>query len=204
MNDTTILLSDLLALRDGEPVDLAVARAIEADPALRERLARLRAIKAGLRDLPPVEPDPDLWAQIETRAPRGERRFRVPFPLATAAGVFLATAIGIIALVPNGTAPGGATSEPQIAGLMQRSRSLEAQVSLPNPQVGWNSSQEALMYRLADLDLQLAALQESREGGAGAAGMNREEAELWAKRVQLLEDLREVQRGQARLRPAVL
>jgi hypothetical protein len=60
------------------------------------------------------------------------------------------------------------------------------------------------MYRLADLDLQLAALQESREGSAGAAGMNREEAQLWAKRVQLLEDLREVQRGQARLRPAVL
>ena len=207
MNETTSQLSNLLALRDGEPLDLEVASALEDDPRQRERLAELRGIKAALQDLPPVEPDPDQWEQIVARATQPKRSWSMPYPLATAASVFLAAALSIMVLVPGSQPePSQPTiSVPQtgmnLTGLMNRSQQLEAQVSAPGPQTGWNPSQEALMYRIADIDAELNSLF-ALEGSSESIEQRKQE--LWAQRVQLLEDLREVQRGQAVLRPAVM
>jgi hypothetical protein len=54
-----------------------------------------------------------------------------------------------------------------------------------------------LLYRIADVDAELIALYEAPQ-------MDVEHRErLWSQRVELLESLTDVQRGQAVLRPAI-
>lgn len=72
-------VSDLLALRDSEPLD--GARAVEAsgdprvrDPQVTERLNRLRALKADLQSLPALEPDPQVLERIGAQLAARQRR----------------------------------------------------------------------------------------------------------------------------------
>ena len=58
---------DLLRIRDGEPVDVAVREAVEADPALQGELRRLTDVRRELEALPSFEPPPTAWAAIEPR-----------------------------------------------------------------------------------------------------------------------------------------
>lgn len=148
MNDSnqTPSIEDLLARRDGELLDSELHAAIDADPELRLRLRRLELMRQELESLPPIEPDADLWAQIQARAagkvtplPSEQthelsqsrqsvtrNRWRLSFPQATAAGVFAAV-LGLslvvgpeLGMTPDATP---AQSAPQLL-TQQNGRSL--------------------------------------------------------------------------------
>lgn len=200
-------LADLLAYRDREPLPADVARSIEGDAAAQSDLETLHGIKQQLNALAPVQPDPALWDEISGRV-QPQRRWTLRYPIATAATVFLAAALTIVAWNPlqNG---GGATdadagpvvvADGALVDLMSRSQVLEAHLPVqgtPAGQLAWGSAEEALRYRIADIDAELMRLYETEP-----LDVERREA-LWRQRVDLLESLTEVQRGQAVVRPAI-
>ncbi len=189
-------LSELLAHRDGEPVDLQVAREIERSAAAGELQSRLGAIKSELRELPGIEPPAGAWHAIRTASARRERRPKMPALLAMAAGIFLAAMLTVVLVdSPETDRRPGALAEPDLAALIRRSQELESRIvpawfAQPTP------SQQALVYRIADIDAELFGLY-----GEGTADATRQ-ATLWRQRVEMLENLQTVQRGQALLRPA--
>lgn len=68
---------DLLSLRDGEPLDAEERAAIDASPALRLEVERLRRVQRALQELPEIGPPPGVWerALAASEAPRrGPRR----------------------------------------------------------------------------------------------------------------------------------
>jgi len=68
---------DLLTLRDGEPIDAALRDRLLADPDNRREIERLARVAEDLRNLPTIEPPPNLWPRIAAEAasrPAGHRR----------------------------------------------------------------------------------------------------------------------------------
>jgi len=61
---------DLLRIRDGEPVDVAVREAVEADPTLSVELRQLADMRRELEALPSFEPPPGAWPAIEATLER--------------------------------------------------------------------------------------------------------------------------------------
>ncbi len=195
MKKPPLAISDLLAHRDGEPLDLELVNEIEESAEAREMLNELRAIKRDMRELPGIEPPPEVWHAIRRTRSRVTKRW-MPFPLATAAAVFLATTLGIVVMNPFDGGNRLTASGNGLSALMSRSQQLESEVVLP---VGFGvgtPSQQALAYRIADVDSELLRLYEQ------ASVDPTRQAKLWRTRVELLENLHAVQRGQA-LRPAV-
>ncbi len=214
-------ISTLLGLRDrnlqnGEASDTDTQDLSDQD---RGTLVELIRLKAELNALPPVTPDASVWEAIQERAglPVGDQEAgaatRAPgpvarpawlqrFPLATAATVFLATALTIMLWDPT-SAPGTPDAGPQVqdplAQLVLRSQRLESELvsRAAAPALTITTSEEALVYGIADVDAQLNAMYES--GAINPAERER----LWRQRVMLLESLAEVQRDRAVLRPAI-
>jgi hypothetical protein len=198
-------LSDLLDIRDGEFADSQRAAQILEDPDARATLASLTGVKAGLRALPGIEPEPAVWDAIERRRRKAWLR---RFPLATAATVFLAAALTVVWWNPMGV--GQKRAEPQAAGpsvsdpvaeLLLRSQRLESALLRPAAVAESSASERALLYGIADVDIQLSTLYESAEGAAGVDPEARER--LWRQRVMLLESLADEQRDRAVLRSAI-
>lgn len=207
---TKIPVSDLLAHRDGEHIDPKLSAEIEADSASRARLQVLREIKHALNELPDIDPADEVWQNIEQRLrmtedladerdlqrQHGSPRRRSWANLATAATVFFAAALSILWFNPADDSVPELTSAPP-SDLVLRSQRLESQVFypltrsvLPAGQVAWNSSQQALLYRIADVDSELRLNYEEQMRDP------RERERLWRQRVALLESLVEVQRRQ--------
>ena len=193
-------ISDLLALRDGELEDAELAADIFADTESRETLVQLARIKGGLNALPTVAPPP--WEAVDPRV-HGRSRWLQRFPLATAATVFMAAALSIMLWNPtqpvdeSSVAAGPQVTDP-VGQLMLRSRRLEAELFTPaTASAGFSSSEQALLYGIAEVDAELNALYES--GSPDPAERER----LWRQRVTLLESLSDIQAGQAVLRPAI-
>ncbi|MCZ6616810.1 MAG: hypothetical protein O7E57_01655 [Gammaproteobacteria bacterium] len=185
-------------------MDPRLSAEIEADPESRVRLRALREIKHALMELPGVEPADDIWRDIDGSLAGSvnlarQRQSKPSYPwanVATAATVFFAAALGILWWNPGDGGVAGLPTAP-LADLVLRSQQLESQVFYPQAgrgaaaaQYAWNSSQQALLYRIADVDSELNSDYEDRLPSA----LERER--LWRQRVQLLESLVEVQRRQ--------
>ena len=192
-------ISELLALRDGEPVDAERAHALEADADVREALTALREIKQSMGDLPEVHPSPEVWQRIQERgikaSPRAPRSAWLDrFPMAAAASVFFAAVIGMLVWRPFDDGAGAPAVQPvQLGDLVSRSQQLESEVWVPVTNAP-TTSESALFFRLADIDAELNALEPGRVAGTLSAEDERWRAALWERRVQLLEHLRTVQR----------
>lgn len=205
-------ISDLLAHRDGESLELEVAARIEADPGSRARLQRFRELKAQLNELPAVKPSTAAWEAIQRRSARprwdlinGIRRF----PLATAASVFFAAVLGIIVWNPAQLLDRGDVAdlvlEPSpvpvpvrdYAAVLDRSQQLESLLWRASPKPAPDNVQRALVYRLADLDAELGRY--PIVGQQDPVGRER----LWRQRVELLEALAQTRRARAVVQPAV-
>jgi hypothetical protein len=217
-----IPVSDLLALRDGEPLAPERAVEIEEDDRARSDLRRLRRIKHALQTLPDIEPDAELWGRIQQRSSaRSGGRGRIVrrlfsgsrgasdgwrggagesglrYPLATAALVFCATALAILLWFPRGEELDLDTR----GALVSRSQQLESAVRFDGPAQGTyrvSSSEQALLYRISDVDTELESLL------SGEVTDHARERELWQLRVELLENLLAIRRSQSSLaRPAI-
>lgn len=183
-------LEHLLAIRDGEPVDAAQVAAIGGDVQAQQLLGELTAARAALRQLDvAVPPSPDLWARIEARADR-QARSRHGGQAARwgwaglAAGVLLASGVFLLG-VPESSRL--AAPDSGISDLVARSRVLEREILQVNQPSG-SSSEQALMFRLADIDAELNGV-----GGDAIPLTAARRAALWQRRVELLETLRALQ-----------
>lgn len=195
-------LANLLALRDGEEIHPAFARGLDGDAAAARELAALTGIRDGLRALPDIEPDEGVWDRVRRGRvstshgplPGGGR---MAYPLAAA--VLLAVAIGLVTVArlqpqTSGEVAAGADADPTLQALYRRSQELEGLWRdgrrMPD------ATELAYLYRIADLDGQLAQVEP-----AGGPDSRRAE-QLWNRRVELLESLAEVRRARA-AQPAV-
>ncbi len=207
-------VSDLLAHRDGEKLDPEIAAQIEADPVSRERLQQYRELKYRLNELPDVAPPAQTWEAIQQRTAVAQRSFMSSiqrFPLATAASVFFAAALGILLWNPANLAPAaGVAGVAGVAGngieiaagqdyaeLVNRSQRLESLLSRASRPVFRDAAQQAIKYRLADLDAELDRYAYGERQGPAAREL------LWRQRVELLESLAHARRLQAVAQAAV-
>ncbi len=197
-------LTNLLAHRDGEPLELSVAADIESDSQARDTLAQLRGIKHALNELPAIDPGlgSDWFAEVQADRDAPQRSWFAQHRVATAASVFFAAALSMLVWypedrLPDSNAPGSVAvvddpGSDDLAALVARSQRLEYEVV---PAGGVNggepsATQRALLYRIAEIDSELSRVLE--EESMDDALRQR----LWQQRVDLLESLLEVRRAQ--------
>ena len=183
-------LEDLLALRDSEPVAAEVTATLESDLDAQHRLARLREIKGALRRLPDhLQARAEQWDEIQqsqakkTEPHHESRTFAWPLALVATALIVAATLL----IQPLTQDDGVELSRGNLAALQDRSRVLEGELMSPSRYRG-SASEQALLFRLADVDSQLLAASQN----GSVASMHQKEL-LWQRRVELMEVLRVVQ-----------
>ena len=160
--------SNLLALRDGALLDSA--EAILNSPEDRRTLEQLQALKHSLNELPDIDPGDELLAKVLARAnsESGSKVVNLPVakpvhaPFAMAAGLLLAVVIAVVAWTPDRQDPpaelaGFYGTPSSLAQLHARSRQLEPLMQNAGLANGPPAAR-ALLYRIADVDAQLAAL----------------------------------------------
>jgi hypothetical protein len=197
-------IETLLALRDGDAVAADAGAHVEGCAVCRADLARLRAVRDGLRALPPVPPGPELWARVIAAAEPPvtvvARRSRVRLMVAgVAASAAIAASVTVVVL-ERGRAPDAlaartvaetpvalASAEPSIGDLRVRSQRLEAVLAALESRPRVTSARSAgtiaeLEDGIALVDFQIGQV---RPGDEDAA-LHRA---LWKKRVELMESL---------------
>jgi hypothetical protein len=196
---------ELLAIRDGAPVDANVMQHMTLCAECSRELARLVALKNDLQELPSFEPPARAWAVIRGQLQRQpqHRPSRAPL-LALAASVVVAVLVLPMihrtpVLVPS-DASVSANDQPTsddkdaLGALVRRSQRLEAvlQVLPPRPRVeraGTSATIDELQNRIQMLDLQLSAASEGEHGN--------DAQRLWSARVELMNSLVHVRYAEA-------
>ena len=171
-------------------------------------------MRRSLAALPQEDVPADVWHVVlqrtggvprSERAPRRRPAFRYVGLIALAACV--AVAAVIVPRVPNREPPATPTASTALPALVAESQRLERGLSgsafslQPSAldliardasagETNWQSSRRALVYRIADLDDELSALNFAPERDRARA-----EA-LWRRRVELMHSLAEVERAQ--------
>ena len=206
MSQTKLTLEDLLAVRDGEPVEAKVVDAVQENADYQRAIATLKDVREQLRQLPDIPLDDHVW-QSAAQHKVANKSAWLRFPLATAAVVCLVSAVTIVQLTqPTDTSPTEVVQPQlphdsgfQLAGLMAQSRDLEqrlyadgssalnqADASAPEQGVPVRpnpAGERALRFRLADVDAQIAALYEQPQMD------DMQRLRLWQQRVSLLRSL---------------
>jgi hypothetical protein len=200
----------LLSLRDGLPVDAAVAAHAAGCEDCRRRQRGLEQVRDGLHALPELAPPAGLWSAVAAgvaapQAPPGQRR-HWPLVVGTAAGFVLGMALilnmtqrgaedpapgtttDIVAATP---APASSVNGATTAELLAASQRLEAALhALPAaPHMTRASTAltiEELQDRIFEVDLLLG------QPGLGQA----DERMLWQQRVRLMDTLMQVRLAQ--------
>lgn len=212
MKERQTSVSDLLALRDGEPLDGVRAVDASRDPQQVERLNRLIALKQDLKSLPVLNPDAGNLARIRARLEvRRPARWQKVL-LASAALVTLGTLVSfrvleeeaefispaqVAAVRETPSAPAGTQATvPRPATDLEALRRVSFRLeglarALPAGSPQGDPVESALLYRLADLDGQLVRSAEADPQDIEA------ERTLWARRVELLGTLTRVRQIQA-------
>lgn len=154
---------------------------------MKQQATHENTLRDALLALPVVAPPDDVWAQIERRTRTGSAH-RVGWWLAIAATVVVAIAAAVLVLTraPEPAAGG-------IAVLVAQSQQLERRVVLYRAEStdAWDASRRALLYRIADLDRDLAPLSVDP-----TQNLARTET-LWRQRVALMQSLAEIDRADA-------
>ena len=194
-------IEQLLSLRDGEPVDAAVARHVSHCPECSAGLKRAAALAARLQSLPVAAPRGG-WegvrrrlGQRERRRERGRRQARF---VAAGAVVAILTMVGSRFVAPGPVASSGPAQSLATAGrapapqasleeLKGRSRELEQLLAVmpARPAVGRADTAvpiDSLEARVQWLDHQLST------AGAGGGGAD-DPAPLWRDRVETMDAL---------------
>ena len=195
-------IDNLLSLRDGQPVDAAIAAHMEQCQRCTAELHKLREMQSNLQSLPQLEA-PSSFAEIQramARPAAAPRRLVSPRLVAALAFVTL-TAIFFVALrdetapkVVRGAQPATQQEQPtdaiehaRVPELMAQSQHLEDLLQrLPGrPQIERVSTAamiDTIEDRIQWLDFQLSDAPDS--------GLNEEQTQrLWRERVELMDSL---------------
>lgn len=189
---------ELLSLRDGEAVAAATDAHVAGCAECRTELARLHALRAGLRALPPLPPAPDSWARVMARVEPPvllvARRSRMQLVAAgMAASLAVAVALGALllrtpdALSTRGTLATATRSDPTLEELRGRSQRLEAVLAAIEAQPRVTSARSAGAIAELEDGIALVDYQLSQLDMAGLDDATRRA--LWRKRVELMESL---------------
>lgn len=209
MNEIHATTRQLLAYRDGRPLDASEACHVASCERCRQRLNQLAQAQAALSALEDPEPDMRLWKHICDQQHAGSpRRGLSGWQLALAASITIfATTIVVSLTLPEiqawqATAPASqvSTGEPSaatgdiainegqlsVARLRQRSRALENMLTRLGPEpsvrtVRDTTAVESLQASIALIDYQLSLPAEQLT--------SEERRELWQQRVDLMESL---------------
>jgi hypothetical protein len=198
-------LEDLLSLRDGEPIGLAVARHVERCALCSEELRRLRVLRSALQRLPAFDvparrgPLRDSAQRLDS-TPRGRRMAHAALgrAAATLAACVLAALLGSThrgAIEHAATAiPDRGAAEPGVIALIARSNQLEQRLRrLPRPSL----EQASTAATIDELQTDIQAL-DAQLSYAGQSGLDAAQAQnLWQRRVQLLDSLFDVRYAEA-------
>jgi hypothetical protein len=208
-------LEDLLAIRDGAPLEASAKAVIESSPRHAREVERLRRMQRALRALPALEPPADVLARIleATEAGNaGHGRW-----LRLAAGASVAAAVATVAIVYATTS--GQPQPDAVAPTVVASGEPNGTHAIATP-----VSYVSLVERSAQLDQLLAALPAQRPLMTGAtastiAGLEDriafvdeqlafsaagrvpvpQRAALWSDRVELMNALVNVRYAEAQL-----
>jgi hypothetical protein len=203
---------DLLAVRDGEPLDATAKAAIEASVAHGREVERLRRVQSALRSLPELAPPHDaLWRVLEARETRVERQARW-LRVAVGAGAAAALATAAVVYVGLSGSPPSSLPSPSVdtedaatlhyaespasyGALVEQSARLDQLLAeLPSQRplmTGATASTIAgLEDRIAFVDEQLAY------SAAGRVPVP-QRAALWSDRVELMNALVSVRYAEA-------
>jgi hypothetical protein len=206
---------ELLAIRDGAPLDVAIEEHVASCAHCSFELTRLARVKHDLRQLPQFEPPAGMWKAIRdglgafppSRAPRR-------LSLIAASGLAAALAVALFVRLEGGhprpdpaagvsstagtragasTDPGAAARAESLGVLITRSQRLEALLRTLPPRPGvergaTSATIDALQARIQLVDLQLSS---APRGDADQA------RRLWSARVELLNSLVNVRYAEA-------
>ena len=188
-------LIDLLAIRDGEPVAAERAATVASDLEAQGRLARLREIKEALGRLPnELKPRPGEWEEIllaqagKGRKSEPQRHARaMSWPIALVATALIVSATFLF--YPLSQDDGVEISRANLVALQDRSRALEGEL-MESSRYNGSASEQALLFRLADVDTQLTGVNQS-----DSLSSMRQRELLWQRRVELMEALQVLQQS---------
>ena len=189
---------ELLNLRDGEPVATVTDAHVASCAQCRTELARLHALRAGLRALPPLPPAPELWARVVARVESPvmliARRSRMQVVLAgLAASLAVVVALGSVmlrapaTLSTTGTLATATRSDPSLEELRGRSQRLEVVLAAIATQARVTSARSAGAIAELEDGIALVDYQLAQVDTAGLDDTTRRA--LWRKRVELMESL---------------
>jgi hypothetical protein len=195
-------IDDLLRLRDGEPVDAAIAAHVEQCQRCAAELHKLRAMQSKLQSLPQLEA-PSSFAEIQRAMaqPAATPRRLVSPRLVAALALVTLTAIFFVALRDESAPESVQRGQPEtpqeqptdvverarVPELMAQSQHLEDLLQrLPGrPQIERVSTAamiDTIEERIQWLDFQLS--------DAADSGLNEEQTQrLWRERVELMDSL---------------
>lgn len=207
--------SELIARRDGEPLDAKTAMHIDECVDCRRELERLEKIRSALREIPEEQPPMDAWQRImaarELEQPHmSARHWLSGAPMALAASLLAAVFSVLIVTQVHEPLPviagNGSQGASQVAGsggkvslasLQEQSGYLEQMLGVVQ-----RSSGSVTSLQTADTVAELQdgiAMIDYRLGQAERYPLTEaERQELWQRRVELLESLVTVRYAQAR------
>jgi len=191
-----LAIEELLSLRDGTAVAPTSAAHHAGCAECLAEVARLGALRDGLRALPPLPPSPELWARViaavEPPVTVAARRSRLRLMVAAAAAS-AAFAVGVALVVPPAPAVAPATTlaaaargEPSLADLMTRSQQLESVLASLEARPRITSARSA--GAIAELEDGIALVDYHLAQGDATLDAVAQRA-LWRKRVELMESL---------------
>lgn len=197
----------LLTLRDGGPVDAAIAAHAASCGPCRRELAQLAGMRQRLRALPELSPPADAWARLPRVTPAGGRSWLGwPVIVGTAAGLALGIALvlnmtqhGAAGPAPGETtdliaatpAPASSVNGTTTAQLLATSQWLEAALqALPAAPRMTRASTALTIEELQDGIFEVDLL-------LGEPGLSQaDERLLWQQRVRLMDALMHVRLAQ--------
>ena len=191
-------IEELLNLRDGTAVAAATDAHVADCAMCRTELARLHALRAGLRALPALPPAPATWARVIARVEPPvmlvARRSRMQVVAAgIAASLAIAVALGAVVLRVPLVQPAADTlatatrTDPTLEALRGRSQRLETVLAAIASQPRITSARSAGAIAELEDGIALVDYQLSHVDAADLDDVTRRA--LWRKRVELMESL---------------
>lgn len=190
--------SELIALRDEEPVDAAMAAHVHHCSICLRKLERIRELRSALRSLPVLPPPDRAWTEIVARRekemlPRRHDVRHYANVASVACVAVVASLVTAVTLRENaepeaGTAMTAQIAENDVTDLRARSRALEYLLQQYGSPAVMNLRTAGAVSELED-SIGLIDYQLNVAGSLDGADARRQEHELWRQRVELMETL---------------